>query len=220
LRPKLLLTHVLRELFTPHKGVLNLQSFQDTPRLHPQQGAGMLTRPDITRPKPRPRPEGPRPRPSHRGRGRGRKVYRYGHVNDSCNYVTYVGYVIKKCRQNRATYKTVVTTTVIVKVPCSSDHIQRAKLHFKSTRLWLSNRMNDRSSPRPNIMQVVNESVYLKKSFSGRWASAFASFHSRPRPHTGGRGRSHLLEAEAAKNWPRGLTSKHLHPLDLGIIMA
>jgi len=165
----------------------------------------MLTRPDITRPKPRPRPEGPRPRPNHRGRGR--KVYRYGRVNDSCNYVTYVGYVIKKCQQNRATYKTVVTTTVIVKVPCSSDHIQRAKLHFKNTRLWLSNRMNDRSSPRPNIMQVVNESVYLKTSFSGRWASALASFRSRPRPHAGSRGRSHLLQAEAAKNWPRGLTS-------------
>ena len=58
--------------------------------------------------------------------------------------------------------------------------------------------LNDR--PSPNIMQVVNKSVYLKKSFSGRWASAL--FHSRPRPHT--RARGHLLEAEAAKNWPRG----------------
>jgi len=48
---------------------------------------GMLTRPDIT---------SPRPRPNHRGRGRGRKVYRYGRVNESCNYVTYFGYVIKK----------------------------------------------------------------------------------------------------------------------------
>jgi len=27
-------------------------------------------------------------------RGRGRKVYRYGRVYDSCNYVTYFGYVI------------------------------------------------------------------------------------------------------------------------------
>ena len=96
----------------------------------------MLTRPDITRPR-------PRPRPNLRGRGqrvRGRKVYRYGRVNDSCNYVTYFGYVIKKCQQNKATYKTVVTTTVIVEVPCSS-------------------------SPRPYIMQVVNESVQLKNVF-------------------------------------------------------
>ena len=59
------------------------------------------------RPRPRPRPEGPRPRPRPNPRGRGRKVYRYGSVNDSCNYVTYFGYVIKKCQQNRATYKTV-----------------------------------------------------------------------------------------------------------------
>jgi len=49
--------------------------------------------------------------------------------------------------------------------------------------------LNDRPSPRPNIMQVVNESMYLKKVFLGRWASASASFHSRSRPHTSARGR-------------------------------
>ena len=44
----------------------------------------------LTRPKPR-----PRPRPNHRGRGRKVYRYRYARVNDSCNYVTYFGYVIK-----------------------------------------------------------------------------------------------------------------------------
>jgi len=118
----------------------------------------MLTRPDITRPR-------PRPRPNLRGRGqrvRGRKVYRYGRVNDSCNYVTYFGYVIKKCQQNKATYKTVVTTTVIVEVPCSS-------------------------SPRPNIMQVVNESVQLKNVFQAvgprPWPRSTRGRGQASRPH-------------------------------------
>ena len=89
------------------------------------------------------------------------RVYQYGRVNDSCNYVTYFGYVIKKCQQNTATYKTVVTTTVIVKVPCSSSHS-------------------------PNIMQVVNESVHLKTVFQAVGpASALASIHSRPRERDG-----------------------------------
>ena len=124
----------------------------------------MLTRPDITRPR-------PRPRPNLRGRGqrvRGRKVYRYGRVNDSCNYVTYFGYVIKKCQQNKATYKTVVTTTVIVEVPCSS-------------------------SPRPNIMQVVNESVQLK--------NVFQAVGPRPWPRST-RGRGHIHEAICSRPRP------------------
>ena len=125
----------------------------------------MLTRPDITRPRPRPNLRGR----GQRVRGRGRKVYRYGRVNDSCNYVTYFGYAIKKCQQNKATYKTVVTTTVIVEVPCSS-------------------------SPRPNIMQVVNESVQLKTFF---------------RPLGLGLGLV-PLEAEAR---PRGLTSLYYQTL-------
>jgi len=56
----------------------------------------MLTRPDITRL--RPNLQGPRPRPNHGGRGR--KVYRYGRINDSCNYVTYFGNVIKGGQSN------------------------------------------------------------------------------------------------------------------------
>jgi len=77
----------------------------------------MLPRPDITRPRPKPNL-----------RGRGQKVYRYGRVNDSCNYVTYFGYVTAE--------------------PSGKNII-----------------LNDRSSPRPNIMQVVNGSMYLKKVF-------------------------------------------------------
>jgi len=98
----------------------------------------------------RPRPEGLRPRPNHQGQGR--KVYRYGRVNDSCNYVTYFGYVAA-----------------------------RTQLSGKNIIL------NDRPSPRPNTMQVVNEFI---------WASALALFHSRLRPLK--------ISAEAR---PRGLTS-------------
>jgi len=47
-------------------------------------------------------------------------------------------------------------------------------------------------------MQAVNESVYLKK--------VFQAVGPRPRPRPT-RGRGHIHEAEAAKNWPRGLTS-------------
>jgi len=52
--------------------------------------------------------------------------------------------------------------------------------------------LTDRPSPRPNITQVVNESVYLKK--------VFQAVGSRHRSTQGrGQGRGHLLEAEAAK---------------------
>jgi len=55
--------------------------------------------------------------------------------------------------------------------------------------------LNDRPSPRPNIMQAVNESVYLKKVFQavGPWPWPCST-----------RVRGHIHEAKATKIWPRG----------------
>jgi len=58
--------------------------------------------------------------------------------------------------------------------------------------------LNDRPSPRPNIMQVVNEPVYLKQIFQAVWP--------RPRPwRRSTRGRGHIHEAEAICSRPRPL---------------
>ena len=88
-------------------------------------------------------------------------MYRYGRVNDSCNYVTYFGYVTA-----------------------------RTQLSGKNIIL------NDRPSPRPNIMQVVNESMYLKK--------VFQAVGPRPWPRST-RDRGHIHEAEAICSRPRQL---------------
>jgi len=57
----------------------------------------------------------------------------------------------------------------------------------------------------------------FKKSFSGRWASALASFQSRLRPHTRGRGRSHLLNVpDPVYNWLVDLFSDHKHCTSFG----
>ena len=57
----------------------------------------------------------------------------------------------------------------------------------------------------------------FKKSFSGRWASALASFQSRLRPHTRGRGRSHLLNVpDPVYNWLVDFFSDHKHCTSFG----